>query len=176
MRESERLLTAYYRFEKKAEYKSKTRLDCTHSTGNYPLFEQQRAKKAVRGTANRAAVRIGELKVYYVVTPYRYAQQSRKPDRSLTMNNKNLSGVFVPNVERLCGFGDVPNAQDLLLFVFDSLQLASGMVVDGSVLEVFVVKDKSKFHNEIYNMLCNGTLNNEIEELRASAVAESYIR
>ena len=57
------ILTDYYCFERVAT-KSKSRMDCTASTGSYPELEKERAIKPTKATEKRDATNIGDLVIY----------------------------------------------------------------------------------------------------------------
>ena len=162
------ILTDYYCFEKVA-FKSKTRLDCVASTGSYPEFEDKRATKPTKGTDKRDATNAGDLVIYLGDVPEQYGGNvHRKADKSITIKGKNLSSVFVPDPSNNFGYGDVKGTTDALLFIFDDIQIVDGCIISGAV-EVFVARGKSKDRVPLYNLLCDGELEEEMNELRARA-------
>ena len=165
------ILTDYYRFEKVA-VKSKTRLDCTASTGSYPEFEEKRATKQTKANERFDETNIGDLVIYLGDVPDRFGGDvHRKADKSLTIKGKNLSSVYVPDPTNNFAYGDVRGTTDALLFVFDDLQIADGCIMSGG-LEVFVARGKSRDRVSLYNLLCDGELEDEMSSLRDRAKAE----
>lgn len=165
------ILTDCYRFEKVA-YKSKTRLDCTASTGSYPEFEDKRATRPTKGTDKRDATNIGDLIVYICKSDNHIkADDKRKTDNSITIKGKNLSSIYVPNPTNNFGYGDVKGTTDALLFVFDNLVIVDGCIISGG-LDVFVARGKSRDRVSLYNLLCDGELDEEMSDLREMAKAE----
>lgn len=165
-----RILTDCYRFEKLA-FKSKTRLDCTASTGSYPEFEDKRATKQIKATEKRDATNIGDLVVYLGDVPQQFGGNAqRKADKSLTIKGKNLSSIFVPDLTNSFAYGDVRGTTDALLFVFDNLVIVDGCIISGG-LDVFVARGKSRDRVSLYNLLCDGELDEEISSLRETAKA-----
>ena len=164
------ILTDYYRFERIAT-KSKTRLDCVASTGSYPEFEEKRATKAYRATDKRDATEIGDLVIYFGDVPEVFGGAvHRKADKAITIKGKNLSSVYVPDPATPYGYGDVSGTTDALLFVFDNLEVANGIILGGGV-EVFVARGKSKDRVPLYNLLTDGEFEEEMNELRQRARA-----
>ena len=164
------ILTDYYRFERIAA-KSKTRLDCVASTESYPEFEEKRATKAYRATDKRDATEAGALVIYFGDVPEQFGGDvHRKADKAITIKGKNLSSVYVPDPATSYGFGDVRGTTDALLFVFCNLEVSDGIILGGGV-EVFVARGKSKDRVPLYNLLTDGELDDEMNELRQRAGA-----
>lgn len=164
------ILTDCYRFGKVA-FKSKTRLDCIASTGSYPEFEDKRATRPTKGTDKRDATNVGDLVIYLGDVPEQFGGNAqRKADKSLTIKGKNLSSIYVPNPTNNFGYGDVKGTTDALLFVFDNLVIVDGCIISGG-LDVFVARGKSRDRVSLYNLLCDGELDEEISSLRETAKA-----
>lgn len=162
------LLTDYYRFERVA-VKSKTRLDCTASTESYQPFEEKRQDKQARATANRDAYSVGDLIIYFVGTDQYKSKTPRKADKSLTMKGKNLSSIYTPDPASNLAFGDVKGEADAILFVFEGFDVVNGKPQQGAILEVFIARGKSKDRVPLYNLLCDGELDEEMSQLRERA-------
>ncbi len=164
------ILTDYYRFERIAT-KSKTRLDCTASTASYPEFEEKRSTKEYRATEKRDATEAGALVIYFGDVPDQFGGNvHRKADKAITIKGKNLSSIYVPDPNTPFGYGDVRGTADALLFVFENLEVANGIILGGGV-EVFVARGKSKDRVPLYNLLTDGELDDEMNELRQRAGA-----
>lgn len=167
------ILTDYYKFERVA-IKSKTRLDCTASTRSYPEFEEKRTTRAARATEKKDGTSIGDLIVYFGNVPDSFGGNvQRKADKSLTIKGKNLSSIYVPDVQSGLGYGDVKGTTDALLFMFHDFSVTDGKVQAGAVLEVFIARGKSKDRIALFNVLTDGELDEEIEALRKQAVTKS---
>lgn len=163
------LLTDYYRFEKVAA-KAKMRLDCTASTESYPMFEQNRATKPRKASERFDATAVGDLVVYYGDVPNTFGGDvHRKADKSLTMKGKNLSSIYTPDPALNLAFGDVKGEADAILFVFEGFDVVNGKPQQGAILEVFIARGKSKDRMPLYNLLCDGELDEEISLLRERA-------
>lgn len=163
------ILTDYYRFER-VNLKSKTRMDCTASTGSYPEFEEKRATQATRATEKRDATNIGDLVIYYLNVPDRFGGDvHNKADKSITIKGKNLSSVFVPDPEGGFAYGDFKGTADALLFVLTNLSTVDGVIQAGGIIEVFIARGASKDRVPLYNLLTDGGLDDEIERLRQQA-------
>jgi len=166
------LLDAYYLFERVAK-KSSTRMDCTACTANYEPFENKRATRSNKETEKRDATNVGSLKCYYVSVPDAFSGDAqRRADKSLTMGSKNLSSIFVPDVTKPMAYGDVANTNDALLFIFTDMATPNGIIAPNSKLEIFVAKGQRNNARALYNLLADGELAEEIEQLRARARGE----
>ena len=167
------IVTDYYKFEKTALL-SGTRLDCVASTKSYPEFEDKRKARGNKQTAKRDANYVGALTCYYGDVLNRYGNDARrKADKSVSIGSKNLSSVFVPNVSLPYAFGDVQGTTDAILFVFgDTFGVADGRITQGATMEVFICRGKSHDRQVLYNLLCDGGLDDEIATIRKQAVTD----
>lgn len=147
-------LTDYYLMQKLPDQKSKLRFDCTASTGKFPELEALRNKK-------------GSLFMYYGDVPESFGHRGpRRATKALT-NQKNISSIFVSDVTKLLAYGDVRGTQDGLLLIFND---------DYTQIELFVARGQKKNIVQLYNLLADGELQQEIEELRQRAEAETAIK
>lgn len=70
-------------------------------------------------------------------------------------------------------FGDVQGTTDAILFVFDdAFGVTDGRINKGGVLEMFICRGQSKNCQALYNLLCDGGLDDEIEAMRSKAVTD----
>ncbi|RRD70994.1 hypothetical protein EII41_12295 [Tannerella forsythia] len=160
------ILTDYYRFERLAT-KAKSRMDCTASTMTYEEFEEKRATKATRATEHRDAINVGDLVFYYNDVPPQFGGNvHRKADKSISIKSKNLSSVYVPDPNTNFAYGDFKGTSDALLFVFHDLKIIDGVIQAGAIIEVFVARGKSKDRVPLYNALCDGELDEEMNALK----------
>jgi len=148
-------LTDYYKFAHLLESKSKTRMDCAASTQNYNEFEAMRNKR-------------GELFIYFGNVPGQFnANVKRKADKAITSSKgKNISSVFIPDVTLSFAYGDVKNTFDCILIINNP---------DYAELEIFVARGQKNNRVNLWQMLSDGELDNEISELRVTAITESVI-
>lgn len=147
------ILTDLYILERLPETKSKTRVDCTASTQSYNEFEMLRNKKH-------------ELFFYFVDVPENFkADVKRKADKALTNRlGKNVSSLYVPNVNLPFAYGDIINTPDALLMIFNA---------DYKVIEIYIARGQRNNRLALYNLLSDGELNEEIEILKSRAVTET---
>lgn len=144
------ILTDHYKFCHLPESKSKMRIDCTASTKNYPEFETLRNKK-------------GELFFYFGDVPDGFKGNIRtKADKAIT-KTKSISSVFIPDITQLYGFGDVAGSLDALLFIFNS---------DYTIIEIYIARGQKNNVRQLYNLLTDGELNREIEQIKKEAVTD----
>ena len=144
------ILTDYYRMEKLPDQKSKLRIDCTASTKSYPEFEQMRNKA-------------GAFFFYFGDVPDQFGGNvHRKADKAIT-KVKNISSVFVPDITKRFGYGDVADIQDALLFIFSN---------DYTQIDVFVARGQRNNRVQLYNLFADGELIEEMEQLKKQATDE----
>ena len=126
------------------------RMDCISSTKGYPVFEALRNKA-------------GSLFVYFGDVPASFGGDiKRRADKAITKTT-NISSVFVPDVEKLLGFGDVKSTQDAILIVFNC---------NYSQMEIFVARGQKNNCRQLYNLLADGELDTEIASLKKQAVTD----
>lgn len=161
------ILTDYYKFERVAT-KAKQRMDCTASTKSYPEFEDKRATREIKETEKRDATKLGCLVIYYGDVPANFGGDvHRKAGKSITIKGKNLSSVYVPDLNTNFGCGDVRGTADAILLVFDGMQVINGVIQSGGIIEVFVAREQSKDRMPLYNLLTDGELDEDMNQLRA---------
>ena len=164
------ILTDYYKFRRVAT-KAKLRLDCVASTESYPEFEERRATKATKATEKRDATNVGDLVIYFGDVPEQFGGDvHRKADKSVTIKGKNLSSVYVPDPSNNLAYGDVRGTADALLFVFDGVEVVNGVIQAGATVEIFIARGKSKDRVPLYNLLSDGELDEELNDLRQRAI------
>lgn len=162
-------LTDYYRFERVAS-KAKSRMDCTASTHSYPEFEDRKATRANKATEKRDVTEVGDIIIYYNDVPTQFGGDvHRKADKSLSIKGNNLSSVYIPDPARNIGYGDFRGTTDALLFVFHDLKVINRVIQQGSVIEVFVARGKSNDRVPLFELLSDGELDEEMNELRLKA-------
>lgn len=163
------ILTDYYKFERVAT-KAKSRMDCTVSTHSYPGFEDRAVTRATKATEKRDATNVGDILIYYADVPTQFGGNvHRKADKSISIKGNNLSSVYVPDVTRNIAYGDFKGTTDALLFVFHNLKVVNGVIQQSSVIEVFVARGKSRDRVPLFEMLSDGELDDEMNELREKA-------
>lgn len=142
------ILTDYYKAEKLPECKSKYRYDVTLSTGHYEPFETiMRNKK-------------GEQFFYFGDVPPNFKGHVKRQAEKCISKSKNISSVFVPDVTLPFAYGDVNNTTDAILIIFNDTY---------NIIEVFVARGHKNNKRNLYFLLCDGELQNEIEILRKNA-------
>lgn len=146
------ILTDLYIFEHLSQ-KSKTRIDCTASTGSYDELEQLRNKKS-------------ELFLYFgKVPPAFQATAKSKADFSLT-KTKSLSSVYFVRKSPNIAQGDMKDTTDGFIFnISDDLQK----------IEVFIARGRKKDIVHLANLFADGELTEEIERLKAATKPETKI-
>lgn len=147
------ILTDFYEFLHLPECKSKARMDCKVSTKSYNEFEAMRNKH-------------GKLFIYLCDVPDTFkVDVKRKADKSITTSKgKNLSSVFILDVTLPFAYGDVKGTSDCILIIHHN---------DYSKLEIFIARGQKNNRVNLWQMLSDGELDDEISVLRDLAVTES---
>ena len=153
------ILTDYYKFVKLDGQKSKMRIDCASSTRSYDTLERYRDKK-------------GALKLYIGDNTYTRAGQDGKSDLSLSYKD-HISSMYAPDIKLPFWYGDFHKTADAALFISHNVAFVDGAIQPGSVVEVLVARGQRANRQGLFNMLCDGDLSDEVEELRKRAVTES---
>lgn len=158
-------LTDYYRFEHLVGT-AKTRLDCTTSTGSYEEFEIRRCRRATKST------KPGDLVIYCtdVLRNDNFnADAKRRADRNLTIGSKNISSIYTFDPDPKEGFGDFKDTQDALIFAFKGFSMIGIAEAAGVVIEVYVARGLKNSARQLFTMLENGDLENDMRELQERA-------
>ena len=161
-------LNDYYRLEKKS-IKSRTRLDCIASTSSYTPFERLRAKKGSKATTRYDEVRAGDLIMYYGGQPHRFKgtrNGRRSTTKAISAGGKNITSVLMSPSNSKCAWGDY--GEDVLFFIL-GIEEIDGVIIDGYI-EIFIARNKKNDLTPLFNLFCDGGLNDEIEELRKNAI------
>jgi hypothetical protein len=141
------ILDSYYPFTK-SDGKSKTRYDVEASTKDYDPFESLRNPK-------------GELFLYFCDVPIHFrGEPHRRADKCLTAKGRNVSSIYLRDLENLSGYGDVRGTSDGFIIAFSPDQLS---------FELFISKGRRNHANALYNAFTDGELNSEMEALRLKA-------
>jgi hypothetical protein len=142
------IIDSYYTFVK-SEGKSKTRYDVEASTKDYEPFE---------GLINPKE----ELFMYFCDLPVHFKGEARRrADKCLTAKGRNVSSIYIRDLENLSGYGDVMGTTDGFIIAFSR---------DQQRFEVFIAKGKKNHVNALYNAFTDGELNSEMEALRWRAI------
>lgn len=146
------ILTDYYRFEKLPNQQSKLRIDCTISTRTYNPLETLRNKT-------------GDLFLYIGDNTHTKAGKERKADLALSRTT-HISSIYNPDLNLPYWYGDMKGTADALLFAHRNTEFANGGIQIGAVIELFVARGQRNNRSQLYNALCDGELNDEINALR----------
>jgi|SaaInlStandDraft_7_1057024.scaffolds.fasta_scaffold10778_4 hypothetical protein len=149
-------LTAYYQLKKlpkevKVEWniKSLARLDCVK-------YYNALAKEPLNQFVNNK----GQL-YFYSSAPENYviANTKRISDIGLTHGSKNLSSIYIPNLDHIeYGFGDFDN--HCLLFKLEP---------DLSCIEMFLIQNGKYLVSQFFQQFIDGKLDEEIEQVKMKA-------
>ena len=146
------ILTDYYLFEKLPNQKSKLRIDCTATTGGYNPLEAFRNKA-------------GDLFLYIGENAHTKAGRERKADLALS-RGEHISSLYNPDLGLPYWYGDMKGTTDAFMFVFHNTEVVNGGVRAGAIIELFVARGQRNNRSQLYNILCDGELNEEMEALR----------
>jgi len=143
------ILTDFYKGEN-LPGAAKTRYDVTASTGEYLTFETK-----LKNKKNGLSFYFGD------VPPAFHFAGSDRPDKAISKSD-NISSVFVPDVKLPYGFGDVRGTGDALLMIFSD---------NYRIIELFIARGQRNNRRNLYILLVDGELDNEIAFLRQNATA-----
>lgn len=167
------IFTDYYYLGHLVGAKSKSRMDCVASTKSYPPFEEKRSPKAARKTEKRDGYNVGDLFCHLSKvkdTPFG-GDVKRKADLALT-RTKNISSIFVPDIQSNFGYGDMKGTTDALIFNLQGIDMKDGKPTEGGYIEVFVARGYAKNCIALYNEVIDGLLDEEMNALRNKAIKE----
>lgn len=167
-------ITDFYRFERLAGTKGKTRLTLTASTLSYDKFEEKRATKARKGSKTDEIV-VGQLYASYNTNPdyIKPKRGERKADRALGCKSEHISSLYVLDPEHPeYMWGDIRDTSDGFLAILSNPEVTNGSLEDGATLEVFICRGKADERNTLFNELQDGLLDEEIKQMRAKAIPE----
>ncbi len=146
------ILTDYYRFEKIANQKSKTRIDCTASSGGYEPFESLRNKN-------------GDLYLYLGDNTYTQAGKNRKADLALS-KTLHISSIYNPDTQEPYWYGDVKGTSDAILVQHHNFSIVDGRIQDGAVIDIYIARGQRSARNVLYNAIVDGEFDEEIDQLQ----------
>lgn len=148
------ILTDYYRFEKLPGQKSKLRIDCTASTCSYNPLEALRNKA-------------GDLFLYIGDNTHTKAGQERKSDMALS-KTAHISSLYNPDLNLPYWYGDMKGTADAFLCILHNTRFVDGkiQVGTGAVMELFIARGHRNNRSQLYNALCDGELDEEMNALR----------
>ncbi len=153
------IITDYYRFERLQGQKSKLRIDCVACSGGYPPLE---------GLRNRQ----GALFLYLGDNSYTKAGNERKADLALSRTS-HISSIYNPDINLPYWYGDFNHTTDAMLFIHEKAEITNGEMQTGAVIECFVCRGQRNNRAQLYNALCDGLLDDEIEAMRKASIPES---
>lgn len=134
------VIDCYYRFEKLNPEKSKSRFDLVYNSDIYEPIHNPNSK--------------GEVFIYFGSNPNIKARGNRKSDYTITARNKHLTSVFIPEIGKPnLAFGDY--SQDAILILLSE-----------KTIELLICKGKKNLLQNLFNLLYDGELNDEIEGFR----------
>ena len=144
------MITDYYLYEKQPGARSRFRLDCVASTGNYQYFEEV-AKRAKEGRPI----------VYLFDGLTNYHGKANKFEKMLTDGKNSISGLCVKQIgEMVAAVGDVRGTKDAILLYYDKGETR---------VEIFVARGWANQNRMLFGAFFRGELTNEILGLRTLA-------
>lgn len=146
------IFTDYYRFEKLPNQKSKLRIDCTSSTGSYDPLEMLRNKTR-------------ELFIYIGDNTHTKAGEQRKAGLALSKST-HISSIYNPDLELPYWYGDMKGTADAFIFVHRDAKFIEGKIQPGAIVEVFIARGQRNNREALYNAVCEGEYNDEMQGLR----------
>lgn len=133
-------IDSYYRFTK--DPKTKTKYCCSNGIGDYGRLEILRNQ-------------YDDISMYLVSS--NYTRATHESEFKLTSKGVHISRVIQCKVNKQIAYGDYRHTNDLLIFIFND---------DKTEFELIIAQGKKYECNLYLNMLFDGVLDTEIEELR----------
>ena len=134
------MIDCYYRFEKLNPEKSKSRFDLVFHSEVYEPVHNPNSK--------------GQVFIYVGSNPNIKARGQRKSDCTITARDKHLTSIFIPEISKPnLGYGDY--GQDAILILLSE-----------KTIELLICKGKKNILLNLFNLLFDGELNDEIEAFR----------
>ncbi|MCH8941605.1 MAG: hypothetical protein IIA48_04085 [Bacteroidetes bacterium] len=134
------IIDCYYKFEKFDNTKCKTRFELVYCSDFYEPLNNPNNK--------------GEIFIYLGHNPNIKASHNRKSNLTISVRNKHLTSVFIPEIEKPnLAYGDY--SQDAIL-----------IIISEKTIELLICKGKKNTLSILYNLLYDGELNQEIEAFR----------
>ncbi|MDR3596492.1 hypothetical protein [Clostridium sp.] len=135
-----KVIDCYYRLEKLNPEKSKSRFDLVYNSDIYEPVHNPNPK--------------GEVFIYLGSNPNIKANGHRKTDLTISARNKHLTSVFIPEIEKPnLAYGDY--SQDAILIILSEKSI-----------ELLISKGNKNILPNLYNLLFDDELNEEIEAFR----------
>jgi len=142
------IITDYYFAQKTIG--RKTRYDIIHSSGSYEYFEHI--------LVNKKEPNVGGHSLYIVDRPARWGNRwERQSDKAITKSTMNISSIIIPDPEICLGYGDVNSTNDALIIEFSP---------DWTYVEIFVARGLKNNKLNIYQLVVDGELDEEMESFR----------
>lgn len=147
------IIDAYLRY-RKDNGKSKTRFNLEVYAGECSVL------------LNSIGKRDGKIFVYYGTTPKKTRKKQKeglKSDMGMNVRDGWLTSLFyVGGIESRYRFGDIKDTNDA--FVFNISE-------DAQTLEVFFCKGKKDSYKYLFDLILDGELDSEIQEIKNKAFA-----
>ena len=148
------LITDYYRAVQIA--KSQTRFDVDKSSESYQRYETF--------MLNQIGFNKGGLSFHFSKVPDSFNMRAKdKPDMAIT-KTENISSVFMPNPKLQFAHGDNKDTNDAILII-----LGKGENGGINQIEIFVCRGQKHNQLNLYRLLVDGDLDEEIEKFRREA-------
>jgi hypothetical protein len=148
------LITDYYKAIQIA--KSQTRFDVKASSESYQKYEDF--------MKNQIGFNKGGLSFHFSKIPDSFNMRAKdKPDMAIT-KTENISSVFMPNPKLPFGHGDNKDTNDAILII-----LSKGENGGVNQIEIFVCRGQKHNQLNLYRLLVDGDLDEEIEKFRREA-------
>ena len=87
--------------------------------------------------------------------------------------SSHISCIYAPDLSLPYYYGDFNHTEDAALFIFKDVSFINGGILPGAEIEIFIARGKRQNRTALFNLLCDGELDADIEQLRQSAVSES---
>lgn len=151
------ILTDYYKGEKLTDAKS--RFDIVSSSGEYDLFESL--------LINKRGFNVGGLSFYCGERPNRW--KKKNADLAISKGSHNITSLTRPDIEKNFAYGDINGTNDACIIVFNTDFKQTAI----NTIEIFVARGLKNDLNGLWDLLIDGELDEEMENLRQNAVTKT---
>lgn len=84
----------------------------------------------------------------------------------------HISSLYNPDLKLPYWYGDMKGTSDALLFVHKHTEFVNGGIQAGAIIELFVARGQRHNQRQLYNLLCDGELDEEMDFLRKQTIRE----
>ena len=85
------------------------------------------------------------------------------------------SSIYNPDLELPYWYGDMKGTADAFIFVHRDAKFVEGKIQPGAIVEVFIARGQRNNREALYNAVCEGEYDDEMQGLRERAVSYTHL-